>query len=83
MVRTTYFPIDAGQEMREKGYVPEADPPDDVYRTNIQIAELNALNAALAVLRFKQIRKFYVGPALSNQLLLTLDNLSLLEPDND
>lgn len=81
MVRTTYFPKDAGDAVREKGYVPEADPPDDVYKTNIQIAELNALNAALAVLRFKQTRGFYVGPASSSQLLLTLDNLSLLEPD--
>jgi len=83
MVRTTYFPQDVGASVRGKGYVPETDPPDDVYKTNIQIAELNALNAALAVLRFKQIRGFYVGPAASNQLLLTLDNLSLLEPDED
>lgn len=81
MVRTTYFPQDVGATVRGKGYVPETDPPDDVYKTNIQIAELNALNAALAVLRFKQIRGFYVGPAVSNQLLLTLDNLSLLGPD--
>ena len=82
-VRTTYFPKDAGVMVREKGYVPEVDPSDDVYKTNIQIAELNALNAALAILRFKQIRGFYVGPASSNQLLLTLDNLSLLEPGDD
>lgn len=82
-VRTTYFPQDNGQIVRSKGYVPETDPPDDVYKSNIQIAELNALNAALAVLRFKQIRGFYVGPASSNQLLLTLDNLSLLVPDEN
>jgi hypothetical protein len=82
-VRTTYFPGDTGQVVRSKGYVPETDPPDDVYKSNIQIAELNALNAALAVLRFKQIRGFYAGSRLSNQLLLTLDNLSLLSPDED
>lgn len=82
-VRTTYFPYDGGHTVRSKGYVPETDPPDDVYKSNIQIAELNALNAALAVLRFKQIRGFYAGPAHSNQLLLTLDNLSLLFPDED
>lgn len=83
MIRTTYFPKDLGGAVRQKGYVPEADPSDDVYKTNIQIAELNALNAALAVLRYKQTRGFYAGPASSNQLLLTLDNLSLLEPDDD
>lgn len=83
MVRTTYFPQDAGQAVRAKGYAPETDPAGDDYKTNIQIAEVNALNAAFAVLRFKQLRGFYVGPATSNQLLLTLDNLSLLGPDED
>jgi len=82
-VRTTYFPLNSGQAVRNKGYVPETDPPDDVYKSNIQIAELNAMNAALAVLRFKQIREFYAGPAHSNQLLLTLDNLSLLTSNDD
>ncbi len=82
-VRTTYFPHDSGHTVRSKGYVPETDPPDDLYKSNIQIAELNALNAALAVLRFKQIRGFYAGPAPLNQLLLTLDNLSLLVPDDN
>jgi hypothetical protein len=69
--------------VRRKSYVPETDPPDDVYKSNIQIAELNALNAALAVLRFKQIRGFYAGPENIDQLLLTLDNLSLLAPDEN
>lgn len=82
-VRTTYFPQDSGQIIRDKCYVPETDPPEDIYKSNIQIAELNALNAALAVLRFKQIRGFYAGPTNSNQLLLTLDNLSLLAPDEN
>ena len=63
--------------------MPETDSPDDVYKSGIQIAELNALNAALAVLRFKQIRGFYSGPERLNQLLLTLDNLSLLVPDEN
>ena len=82
-VRTTYFPQDSGQIIRDKCFVPETDPPEDIYKSNIQIAELNALNAALAVLRFKQIRGFYAGPTNSNQLLLTLDNLSLLAPDEN
>lgn len=69
-LRTTYFPHDRGEAVRNKSYVPETDPPDDVYKSNIQIAELNALNAALAVLRFKQIRGFYAAPDHSNQLLL-------------
>lgn len=82
-VRTTYYPQDVGQAVREKTTAPETDPADDVYKTNIQIAELNSLNAALAVLRFKQIRGFYVGPPSVHELLLTLDNLSLLSADED
>lgn len=82
MVRTTYFPQNEGQAVRAKGYAPETDPPDDVYKSNIQISEVNAINATLAVLLFKQIRGFYVGSDV-NQLLLTLDNLSLLRPDED
>ncbi|RYY38130.1 MAG: ThiF family adenylyltransferase, partial [Sphingomonadales bacterium] len=33
----------------------------DPYRTNVQVADLNALNAALAVIRWKRLRGFYAG----------------------
>ena len=38
-------------------------PPlgDDDYSQNIQIADLNALNAALAVLKWKKLMGFYLG----------------------
>lgn len=32
---------------------------DDIYSSNIQVADLNALNAVLAVLKWKKIRGFY------------------------
>ncbi len=35
-------------------YLPTMDPKEDEYRRQAQIAELNALNASLAVIRFKQ-----------------------------
>lgn len=35
------------------------DDPDGVYNQNIQIAELNALNAALAVIKWKKLFGFY------------------------
>ncbi len=37
----------------------EGDAPEDEYSTNIQIAELNALNACLAVIRWKKVFGFY------------------------
>ena len=59
MLRTTYYSVEDGQKVRDKGLAPEQETADDIYRTNIQISELNALNACLAVIRFKQLRGFY------------------------
>jgi molybdopterin/thiamine biosynthesis adenylyltransferase len=39
--------------------IPISDDKDDEYNTNIQIAELNALNAALAVIKWKKLCGFY------------------------
>jgi len=59
MIRTTYYPVDEAQRIADKKLAPMADYPDDVYRSNIQISELNALNASMAVLKYKQVRGFY------------------------
>lgn len=59
MIRTTYYPVAEAQKIADKKLAPMADYPDDVYRTNIQISELNALNASMAVLKYKQVRGFY------------------------
>ena len=59
MLRTTYYSVEDGQKVRDKGLAPEHESAEDIYRTNIQISELNALNACLAVIRFKQLRRFY------------------------
>ncbi len=59
MLRATYYSAENGQQVRAKGLAPLLDSPDDLYSTNIQISELNALNACLAVIRFKQLRGFY------------------------
>ena len=59
-VRTTYYSAEDGPKVQEKGYAEITTTPDDLYRTSIQTAELNALNAAFAVIRFKQLRGFYL-----------------------
>lgn len=46
MLRTTYYSAQDGRKLREKGLAEFSDSPDDIYKTNIQIAELNALNAS-------------------------------------
>lgn len=39
--------------------VPTIDREDDVYQSNIQIADLNALNATFAILKWKKMNGFY------------------------
>lgn len=77
MLRTTYYSTERGAEMREKNLAPLADRDDDIYRANIQIAELNALNACLAVLRFKQLRGFYAEAIPHCHLLFGIEDLGI------
>ena len=65
-------------KVRDKGLAPLVDSPDDLYQTNIQISELNALNACLAVIRFKQLRGFYFEEIPYYHLLLELGDLQIV-----
>ena len=76
-LRTTTYSADNAKNMRAKGYADMADHPEDEYRKNVQIGELNALNAALAIIRFKQLRGFYYDEGSSDHLLFDLQNLKL------
>lgn len=77
-LRTTYFSAEAGQRTQEKNLVPVTDNPDDEYRANIQISELNALNACLAVIKFKQLRKFYLEQSNNYHLLFELRDFKIV-----
>jgi len=84
MMRITYFSAETGQRVVEKGLVEVADRPDDLYRSNIQISELNALNASLAVIRYKQLRGFYAEKSPYYHLLFEIgDLMSVGETDED
>lgn len=76
-LRTTYYSSEHGKILRDKGLAPLADNPDDLYKTNIQISELNALNACLAVIRFKQIRGFYLEEKPYFHLLFKIGDLKI------
>jgi hypothetical protein len=77
MLRVTYYPTDHAAELRERRLAPLFDDPDDIYRNNIQIGELNALNACLAVIRFKQLRGFYFDDECFYHLLFGLCDQSI------
>jgi len=66
-----------------RGRVSTAGPAeDDVYASNIQIAELNALNAVLAVLKWKKLCGFYRDFEREYQSLFTTDCNQLLSGDS-
>jgi len=59
-----------------------AEPADDgEYEDNIQVADLNALNAALAVVRWKMFYDFYDDFQEALQITVTLDTNMLLNED--
>jgi hypothetical protein len=75
MLRTTYYSVEDARRIRAMRLAEEIDDPNDIYRRGIQIAELNALNACLAVIRYKQLRGFYVDEHAPNHLLMGTSNL--------
>jgi hypothetical protein len=56
------------------------DAADD-YGTNIQIADLNALNAALAVIKWKKLRGFYLDFDREHNATFTIDGNMLTNDD--
>ncbi|MGE4403693.1 MAG: ThiF family adenylyltransferase [Desulfobulbus sp.] len=59
-------------------YAPQgADTNDDLYRSNIQVADMNALNAALAVLKWKQFCGFYRDHFEPHHTTFSVDSHSL------
>ena len=78
MVRTTYFSVDDAERMRDEELVETGDGADNLYKTNIQISELNALNASLAVILYKQLRGFYVAQESHYHLLFDLLDLKIV-----
>ena len=78
MLRTTYYPAEQGQAIRDKDLAPLVDHPDDEYRTHVQVSELNAFNAASAVIKFKQIRGFYFEEIPYYHLILGLGDFKVL-----
>jgi|SRR5208282_1145850 len=59
----------------------EDAPGDDDYNRNIQIAELNALNAALAVIKYKKLFGFYRDLKSEHHSQFSIDTNLLLNED--
>lgn len=70
------------REHVHQGRVSFADGGEnDIYSTNIQVADLNALNAALAVVKWKKIRGFYRDLENEHYSTYTTDGNALSNDD--
>jgi hypothetical protein len=74
-IRATYYAEDKAPGVRAMQLAEMVDDPDDIYRTHVQIVELNALNASMAVIRYKQLRGFYVDEGAFYHLLMSVESL--------
>jgi hypothetical protein len=77
-IRATYYSVEDAQRLLDLNLAELVDDPADEYRVHIQTAELNALNAALAVIKFKQIRGFYFDKDALNSLVTHVGNIKTL-----
>jgi hypothetical protein len=57
------------------------DGERDIYASNIQIADLNALNAVLAIIKWKKLRGFYRDLEREHHATYTTDGNMLLNGD--
>ena len=57
------------------------DGEEDIYESNIQVADLNALNAVMAVIKWKKILNFYRDDEEEHHSTYTIDGNMLLNCD--
>ncbi len=81
-IRTTTSTPRLREHVHSRDRIPlKSADADNVYTKNIQIAELNALNACLAVIRWKKLWGFYKDTGGEHFSLFTLDGNHLLNQD--
>ena len=80
-LRATYYPTGQAAAVRDMQLAELADHPDDVYRAQVQISELNAINACLAVMRYKQLRGFYLERQAPFHMLFDTAGLKLFRQE--
>ena len=81
LVRTTASTPGHTEHIWDNDRISFADEADDEYDQNIQIAELNMLNAALAVIKWKKIFGFYTDFEHEYSSTYTIDGNHLLNED--
>jgi hypothetical protein len=80
IVRVTTSTAQMRDDLRSRVSFEDA-PGDDDYNRNIQIADLNALNAALAVIKWKKVFGFYRDLKSEHHSQFSIDTNLLLNED--
>jgi len=81
IVRTTISDSEHRNHVWKKQRISFADAEADEYEQNIQIADLNMLNAALAVIKWKKLCGFYTDFEHEYFSAYTIDGNHLLNED--
>lgn len=78
---TTSTPAMRGH-IRDKARIPMlGTDEDDLYRSNIQVADLNMLAGTLAVIQYKQLRGFYLDAEAEYHAIYATDGNHILNED--
>lgn len=78
---TTSTPAMRGH-VHARGRIPMAgDDDDDLYRSNIQVADLNMLAGTLAVIQYKQLRGFYLDTEAEYHAVYSTDGNAIINAD--
>lgn len=68
--------------VHDNGRIPATgSDDDDLYRSNIQVADLNRLAATLAVIQYKQLRGFYADTEAEYHCVYTVDGNTIVNAD--
>jgi ThiF family len=82
LVRVTTSSLEKRDHVHAKHRIPLADDDgDEDYDRNIQIADLNALNAALAVIRWKKLCGFYLDLEHEHNSVYAINGNALINED--
>jgi hypothetical protein len=81
IVRVTTSTPSQRCHVHEKKRISFADAGDNPYDANIQIADLNALNACLAVVKWKKLLGFYKDLEQEHHCLYTIDGNHMINED--
>lgn len=82
LVRVTTSTPAMRSHVHDKGRIPmTGDPDDELYRSNVQVADLNMLAGTLAVIQYKQLRGFYLDTEAEYHAIYSTDGNVIINDD--